>query len=164
MNGWPKRNTISKHVCYFGVVASTQLSPTLAILSIVITESSPRLEWDLCKISLKVSVMNFILFFKKYFIIIYLKDRGNEREHEQWGEVEAGSLLSREPSADSILGPWNHDLSPRQTLNQLSHPEAPWFLFLSTNWFPLLFSPISLASGVECLVHLYSHSFNLKRV
>ena len=38
---------------------------------------------------------------------------------------------------DSILGPWDYDLSQRQMLNQLSHPGAPvcvyffqWFMYL----------------------------------
>ena len=41
------------------------------------------------------------------------------------GEEEADSPLSRKPDGDSISGPQDHDLSPRQTLNRLSHPGAP---------------------------------------
>jgi len=33
------------------------------------------------------------------------------------GEAEAGFPLSREPMRGSIPGPWDHDLSRRQTLN-----------------------------------------------
>ena len=36
-------------------------------------------------------------------------------------EEEASSWLNREPNT----GPWDHNLSPRQMLNQLSHPGAP---------------------------------------
>ena len=43
------------------------------------------------------------------------------------GEGEAGSSLSGKPSGNvgSIGGLWNHDLSQRQMLTQLSHPGAP---------------------------------------
>uniref|UniRef100_A0A452VL31 SCAN box domain-containing protein n=1 Tax=Ursus maritimus TaxID=29073 RepID=A0A452VL31_URSMA len=47
---------------------------------------------------------------------------------------EADSPLSRSPMQDSIPGPWDHDLSRRQTLHRLSHPGAPrnstflWFV------------------------------------
>lgn len=39
------------------------------------------------------------LFFKDFYVFIYLRerDRGSEREHEWGGEGEADSPLSREP-------------------------------------------------------------------
>ena len=69
-------------------------------------------------------------FFLKILIHIFLKDLIYLREHEQRGgaerEGEADSSLSpvQDSLQDSILGPWNHDLSQRQTLNQLSHSGA----------------------------------------
>ena len=49
-----------------------------------------------------------------------------EKEHEQGvkGEEEAYSPLSREPNMGLDPGPRDHDLSPRQTLEQLSHPST----------------------------------------
>ena len=51
-------------------------------------------------------------------------------EHERGGGGgaqggEADSPLSREPDVGSMLGPQDHDLTPRQMLNQLSHSGAP---------------------------------------
>ena len=48
------------------------------------------------------------------------------------GGREAGSPLSREPDAGLNPGPRDHDLSQRQTFNQLSHPHTPLFILL--NW------------------------------
>lgn len=58
-----------------------------------------------------------------------------ETEREQAGEgaegqVEAGSLLRREPDKGLIPGPWDHDLSRKQMLHQLSHPGSPLLLDL----------------------------------
>ena len=44
---------------------------------------------------------------------------------EVGAEGEAGSLLSREPDVGLIPGPRDHDLSQRQTLDQLNHPGVP---------------------------------------
>ena len=58
----------------------------------------------------------------------------HEREQAQMVGVEGSSSgggrhrLSTELGSltqGSILGPWDHDLSQRQTLNQLSHSGAP---------------------------------------
>ena len=38
------------------------------------------------------------------------------------GEGEAGSPLKREPHVGLAPGPWDHDLSQREMLNQRSHP------------------------------------------
>ena len=52
-----------------------------------------------------------------------------KRQRQRWGtqaggagEGEADSPLNREPSQGSIRGPWDHDLSQRQTLIRQSHP------------------------------------------
>ncbi|XP_027455540.2 transmembrane protein 156 isoform X3 [Zalophus californianus] len=55
------------------------------------------------------------------FIYLFMRDREREREAER----EAGSQGAGSPMRDLIPGPWDHDLSPRQTLNHLSHPGAP---------------------------------------
>ena len=69
------------------------------------------------------------LFFKTiYFIFLKsLFDRestsrgsGRQREKEEQVPHWTGS-----PMQGSVPGPWDHDLSWRQTLNQLSHPGAP---------------------------------------
>jgi len=55
-----------------------------------------------------------------FFLRFYLFDRDTVREGTQAGgagEAEAGFPLSREPMRGSIPGPWDHDLSRRQTLN-----------------------------------------------
>ena len=69
-----------------------------------------------------------LIFFMILFI--YLREREKVREHGQReGEKQAphweGSL-----TWGSITGPWDHDLSPRQMFNLLSHPAAlrAWFL------------------------------------
>ena len=51
-----------------------------------------------------------------------------EREHKQGERQSRGSSrLPTEQGTDrgSILGPGDHDLSGRQMLNQLSHPDVP---------------------------------------
>ena len=76
---------------------------------------------------LGVTLINHIYFLKDF---IYLR----KREHEQGGgaerEGEADSPLSREPNVGLIPGPQEHDLSLRQTPNQMSHPDTPNLLFL----------------------------------
>ena len=62
--------------------------------------------------------------FLRGFIYLFLF-RESEQKWREWqaeGEREGGSLLNRE---SSIPGLWDHDLSRRQTLNQLSHLGAP---------------------------------------
>ena len=46
--------------------------------------------------------------------------RGSGRESEKQTPYRARSLMW-----DSIPGHWDHDLSQRQTFNQLSHPGTP---------------------------------------
>ena len=50
-----------------------------------------------------------------------MHEQGRQAEIEE----EADASLNREPDEDSIPRPRDHDLSQRQTLNQLSHPGAP---------------------------------------
>ena len=79
------------------------------------------------------------LFWKKIFIHLFEREREREREREneqahKWREVQSERdkqtpfplLLSGEPDDVRLgPGPWDHDLSWNQTLNQLSHPGAP---------------------------------------
>ena len=72
---------------------------------------------------IKIYMNSHLKIFLKKILCIYLK----ESEWAQVGERgrrrrEAASPLSREPS---IPGPWDHELSWRQRLNQLSHTGAP---------------------------------------
>ena len=53
---------------------------------------------------------------------------GREREKERETDRQTDSLLSREPNVGfdpRTLESWNHDLSQRQTLNQLSPSGTP---------------------------------------
>ena len=56
-----------------------------------------------------------------------MRERERETAHEQGVGVEgeADSQLSRSPMWGSIPGPWDYDLSRRQTLNPLSHSGTP---------------------------------------
>jgi len=49
------------------------------------------------------------------------------REHKQgeWEREKQASCRAGSPMWDLIPGPWDHDLSRRQTLDPLSHPGAP---------------------------------------
>ena len=53
-------------------------------------------------------------------LFIYLAERVQARGAGK-GEEEAGSPLSRDAVG---LNPWDQDLSQRQMLNHLSHPDA----------------------------------------
>ena len=59
------------------------------------------------------------------------------------GEGEAGAPLSREPDSDSIPGRWDHDVSRRQTLQGLSHPDTPAFFFMFSNVWSVFFLKIN---------------------
>ena len=58
---------------------------------------------------------------------IYLLERERESEHRQteWQREKQAPCGARSPMWDSISGRWDHDLSRRQLLNQLSHPGVP---------------------------------------
>ena len=72
----------------------------------------------------------FFLFFKD-FIYIFEREREHKSRGVAEGEVEAGSLLSREPKDGApIPGSGDHDLSGRQMLNGLSHPGTPHLFIL----------------------------------
>ena len=64
----------------------------------------------------------FYIFFKILFI------SESERELKE-GEGEADSSLSREPDTELDPRTRDRDLSQRQTLNRLSHPGAPRYVF-----------------------------------
>ena len=77
-----------------------------------------------------------------FFLRFYLFEREREREREQGGEGQrekvkqipcrAGSWMR-----GSIPGTWNHELSWRQMLNQMSHPGAPVSDILKLKWISL---------------------------
>ena len=62
-----------------------------------------------------------------FFLIFYLfereKENAGEREHTQ-GEEEADSLLSRKPNVKLDPRTRDHDLSQKQMVNRLSHPDV----------------------------------------
>ena len=66
-----------------------------------------------------VSLFLSFTFLKFLFMELYLFERAAV------GEGEAGSLLSREPNVELYLRTQGSDLSRRQMLNQLSHPDSP---------------------------------------
>ena len=79
---------------------------------------------------MKVTQMfaNALMFiFLKKILFIYLRKRVHVRESmcRVKGRGRAHPLLSMEPIVGLNPGSGGHDLSPRQTLNQLSHPGAP---------------------------------------
>ncbi|XP_034518858.1 uncharacterized protein LOC100480232 isoform X3 [Ailuropoda melanoleuca] len=92
--------------------------------TICIIEASTKGEWMpyplnlLCSSSVyKCLIYLFIYLFNYYYFLIYLRDREQSREERE----KHGSIPAR----------WDHDSSRRQTLNRLSHPDAPiWKLFL----------------------------------
>jgi len=58
-----------------------------------------------------------------FFILFDIhSERGNTSRGSGVGEGEAGFLLSREPDAGLIPGPWDRNLSQRQTTEQPRHP------------------------------------------
>ena len=69
--------------------------------------------------------MSFWTFFKRFHLFIWKEE--HEQGEQQREKGEGDSPLSREPEVGWIPGPWDHDhdLSPRQTLHQLSHPGIP---------------------------------------
>ena len=76
-------------------------------------------------------------FFFFFFKIFYLSERERESTNMGKGQREREKQTpprSRKPMYGSIPGPWDHDLSWRQTLNQLSHPGTPPNAFLIMFW------------------------------
>jgi len=63
--------------------------------------------------------------FLKDFIYLIEKEWAREHKRDRQAEGEADSPLSGSRMWDLILGPWDHDLSQRQMLIQLSHPGVP---------------------------------------
>ena len=83
-------------------------------------------EWNYGQLAIILSLVSSkicLTFCSKKFSFIYLRERdkaetGGKRQREKQTPQWAGSLMR------SIPGPWDHDLSRRQMLNQLSHPGA----------------------------------------
>ena len=101
-------------------------------------------------------LLMFIEHFFKDFIFIDLKETEWERQHKQ--EVGKGRGRSRFPvKQDSIPGPWDHDLSWRQMLNQLSHPGPPLEHFLSSISPHILVGLPLTATSYTCLANTCSY-------
>ena len=72
-----------------------------------------------------------ILFIKNYLFIWQREHKqGKSQRREREKQV---SPWAESPMQGLILGPWNHNLSQRQTFIWLSHPDSPEILF-----FPLV--------------------------
>ena len=80
-------------------------------------------------------------FFLRFYLFIHLREwerekekahkstnRGSNRQREREKQTP---LWAGSPMSCSIPGPWDHDLSRRQTLNQMNNPNIP-HLFLIT--------------------------------
>ena len=66
-------------------------------------------------------IMQFI-FFKVLFIFLTERERTHRQSSKQREREKQAPRWAESPIWGSILGSWDHDLSQRQTLNQLSHP------------------------------------------
>ena len=71
-----------------------------------------------------------------------------EREDTQAGRVAEGEKLGGSSTWSLIPGPQDHDLNWKQTLNQLSHPDASTSIFLN-NILMLLFLDFCWLSPME---------------
>ena len=63
-----------------------------------------------------------LMIFKKIFIYLFMRD--TERKVETWAEGEAGSLQVAWCGTKSP-GPWDHNLSRKQTLNHWVTQASP---------------------------------------
>jgi len=80
-----------------------------------------------------VVTQHSVLFcFFKDFIYLFEREKMRETAHERGeGQREKQTpCRAGSPMRDSIQGLQDHDLSRRQSLNQLSHPGAPRLTFL----------------------------------
>ena len=80
--------------------------------------------------------IGFFFFLRFYLFVIEREARastgrqsGRQRQRQRQREKQA-PCRARSPMWDSIPGRWDHDLSRRQLLNQLSHPGVPFKLIL----------------------------------
>ena len=71
----------------------------------------------------------FTFFFKILFICLTERVREHKQGEQQREREKQAPHWAKSPMRDSIPGPWNHDLSQRQTLNSLCHPGAPHLHF-----------------------------------
>ena len=75
----------------------------------------------------------FLFLFSPFFfkiLFIYGAEWESTNRVEALGKGRASSLLNKEPNAGLVPRLWNHVLSQRQTLHQLSHPGGPGHCFL----------------------------------
>ena len=106
-----------------------------------------------CKVSCYLQVLAALIFyflvFKNVFYYLFLRERETDRERERerenmrvhewrgaerdgdrsWSRLQALSCQHRARRGAQTYQPWDHDLSRSRTLNQLSHPGAPYFNF-----------------------------------
>ena len=85
---------------------------------------------------LEITTVLILFSFVRYFSFnLRSGERERENMHMSGREGEKQTPCSaRSPTCSSIPGPGNHDLSGRQTFNQLSHqvPLLCWFLHMPT--------------------------------
>ena len=66
--------------------------------------------------------IEWINFFLKKFLFIWQKERKHKQGEQQRAREKKASYWAENLMWDLISGPWDHNLSWRQMLNQLSHP------------------------------------------
>ena len=105
-----------------------------------------------------------------YFLFIYLRER--EGVHMSSGE-DRGRGSSRVPTAGSmtwasIPGLWDHDLSGRQTPNQMSHWTVPSHSWNCSHHSDLSLSPLPSVPTVPCYLwstrpgrHFFFHLYTV---
>ena len=76
-----------------------------------------------------VHIPALVVFVCFKFLYIYLTERERESASTSRGSCRQRGRSRLLTQQGSIPGPWDHDLSQRQTLNQLSYPRAPWMNF-----------------------------------
>ena len=83
-----------------------------------------------------INIYLVIIFFNVYLFLRQREtehERGRVRErggHRIWNRLQALSCRHRAWRGAQTHKPWDHDLSWSRTLNRLSHPGAPVYLFL----------------------------------
>jgi len=84
---------------------------------------------------IQINSRNFSFFFFKDFVCLFERERMRETAHERGeGQREKQTpCRAGSPMRDSIPGLQDHDLSRRQSLNQLSHPGALYIFFIQVH-------------------------------
>ena len=72
----------------------------------------------------------FIYFWERVCVCVWAGEEAERGRHRIQSKLQALSCQHRAQPRAQTHKPENHDLSPSQTLNRLSHPGTPtWFLF-----------------------------------